>query len=599
MARQQQRRRALSTIVGSLLFLVILVAAFSSLFAAVGFMTNYQEKSIEVADRNISQISENFTVSTNINSSCELSVSVYNRGTTAVTFAELFLVDTFPADDPVTQYEILNAVVSPGTTVDVAESSLLSPAGPITLTAGRTYQVKVVTELGTSQQKTMAAPTVCAEIPVLVGELVAAPPEIASNEEITVALVVVNRGDNDLTNVELAGGSPTHPLTVSPTSALVSQTLLTSGLESTLVPGGSMVFKWSIVLKGGIGTNVTLSTSATADGSIATGTEQTTIRITKQYTKEVVSQRLVAKPEVFMIVPSPFGEAGNSYGLWGVAVVNPTETTFTVNRIVVSLTTSITDRAERFIENDADCVTAGNMISPTTGWTCPEENIIQWSSTSGVTVNPLDVEVFLAKYQTGSLGGGGDDPAFIVSGSVFTSFGQFSKGNYISGAEQGNAGVIGNVYLTSDPDDNGVDALANAAILGSITVDTGTNQTVRAVLADFSDSTASITDGTKLIVNVPAGFTVSNVPASTNYFSSVNSTEFDDGSTQIVAILEATTDLGNGAPNAEAAVLPFDITAPIITEEHVYILYCLAQGTTSADLTVGPVAEIPILVNVP
>ena len=99
-----------------------------------------------------------------------------------------------------------------------------------------------------------------------------------------------------------------------------------------------------------------------------------------------------------------------------------------------------------------------------------------------------------------------------------------------------------------------------------------------------------------MIVNVPAGFAVSGVPSSTTRFSSVTSQEFDDDSTQIVATL-GPSNLGDGTPSAEAAVLSFTVTAPEITDDLVYIMYVLAQGETSGDLTTGPVAEVPIRVT--
>lgn len=591
MARQQ--RRALSTIVGALLFLVILVSAFGSLLTAMSFMTTFQEKSIEVANSNLSQVNELFTVSTKIDSSCRLYVGVENEGSSSLEIVELFLINNTNSD--IDRYDVINMVITPGNSRNVTDSSSLSLNGvtpqTISIQAGKAYKVKVVTSSGTSQIKSFTMPSSC-NFTNLVGELIAAPPEIASNENLTIAFVVVNRGDTELFNVTL-GNAPSYNLTISPSGALVDQDLITPAVVSNLVPGASAVFKWSLILKGGLGTYITITTKATASEGTTTGDKIETVKITKQYTREVVSQRLVARPEVFMIVPSPFGESGNDYGLWGVTIVNPTDTSFTVHRIVVALTTSITDRAERFIENDASCV--GTQISPTSGWSCPEENLIQWYSVTGVTIGARDVRSFLATYQTGSLGGGGDDPGFIVSGSVFTSFGQFSKGNYISGTEQGGAGIIGNVYLTNSNTDNGAQALQTARILGNVSMASGASKMLNVTLADFSSDNDNMLAGTKLVINVPAGFTVSGVPASTTRFSSVTSQTFDDDSTQIVATL-GPSNLGDGTPSAEAAVLSFTVTAPDITDNLVYVMYALAQGETSGDLTAGPVAEIPIRV---
>lgn len=596
MARQQ--RRALSTIVGALLFLVILVAAFGSLLTAMSFMTTFQQKSIDVASANVDQINEIYSISTRVDTSCKLIVTVQNSGTIDIQIVELFVINS--TDNGISRYDVLNALVAPGNSRNATDPNTLSLNGvspqTITLTTNKSYEIKVVTERGTSQSKSVSMPATCNVANVLIGELVAAPPEIASNEEVTVAFVVVNRGESELQNVELAG-SPSYDLTVNPPEALVSQTLLTPGLENSLIPGGSVVFKWSIILKGGIGTNITLSTSASASGGDSTGTESAIVKITKEYQKEIISQKLVAKPEIFMIVPSPFGDSTTSQGLWGVVVANPIDANIVVTRLVISITPAITDRTERIIDNTGSAC-PHTAISPTTDnteWSCPEENLIQWTDSPGVTVGARDVGVFLARYEAGDLGGGGDDPAFQIAATIFTSFGQFNKGAYITGMEQ-TSGAMANVYPTTATTGTPANALINANIRGSATMSaSATNQTINIALTDFSITTQSISSGSSLIVNIPAGFTVVGVPTVSTKFNVPTVTQFVDGSYQIVAITNAAI----GGSGAEAAIMSITVNPPDIGETRTYIMYALAQGSTSSTLVLGPLAEIPIRVTSP
>lgn len=605
----RKERRAISTIVGALLFLVILISSFGSLLAAMSFMAAFQEKSIEVADRNLNQINEFFSMSPSLNPSCVLSVDIENVGTTAFQIVELFLVNK--DTDVVTRYDVSNVVVAPGTTVNVADPDFLSLGGvtPQTITLGTNteYQIKVVTELGTSKQKDVAVPVSCTVASVLVGELIAAPPEIASNENVTVAFIVVNRGDSELTNVELAGGSPNYPLTVSPSGALVGQNLRSGGFVSSLLPGASAVFKWSVQLQGGIGQEIELSTSASASGGASTGIASANVTITKQYTKEIVSQRLVAKPELFVIFPAPFGEvktdeAGKA--LWGAAVVNPTDIDFSISRVTFRTTPVTTDSSEKHIEEPTSKCQPVGISHPTAQWSCPNEDTLTWSSASEPILASRDVRVFMARVDPGITGSGDVDlAAILASVTVHTSLGQFTKGNYAINMEGKDDGASANVYVTTATTESG--ALTNANMQGSVTMSTtSTNQQINVAVAEFNrERGAYLNAGGKLVVNIPAGFSDVTVTA-TSKLSVTSTTPYPDGSVQVVATFTehiGDLDVPGTAVDEEAALLSFTVDPPSISETRIYVMYLLIEAESTSTAGTPPpadaFAEIPVRVT--
>lgn len=589
-----REKRALSTIIGALLFLVILVSAFGSMLTAMSFMTTFQEKSIEVSGQTSDQLSEKFGTRIRMDTDCELFVEVVNNSPTALEVTEFFLINT--TDNDIKRYDVSNAVIAPEARVNVTHSSFLSLDGVaasqnITLAKNKEYVAKVVTNLGTLKEKAFATGSSCGNSP-LVGKLIAIPPEFASGDKLTVAFVVVNAAEVDMRNVELANSGS---ISVNPATALESQTLITSAKEPNLTAGGTVVFMWEVILKGAIGQNMTLSTSAFNSFEDSTGTQEVEVKITREYTRQAVSQKLVAKPEVFLMVPGPFGE-NNDKAVWGTIIANPTDVTFTVSRVTFVLATVGSESSQNIV--DTACQDDG--LEPNSGddtrWSCPNENLIEWrDTTTPITVLARSVQPFLVKVKPGSSGTGNNDiSAFLASVSVHTSFGQISRGDYASAMEGALPGAIGQVFMTETSND--VTAADDANIIANYTFDVNpvTMATLNVTIADKDTSSSTyLNSGSKLIINVPAGFTVGQLTNSTK-FSTVTMTIFDDESSQIVATLGQ--NLGDQT-SAEAAVIKFQVTPPAVLEDRIYIMYTLADGVSSSGLTIGATAEVPFVAD--
>lgn len=593
-------RRALSTIVGALLFLVILVSAFGSVLTAINFMTGFQEKSIEVSSQISDQLSEEFGTRIRIGSDCKLDIEVVNNSPIAVEVTELFLINT--TDNTIERYDVSNAVIAPEARINVTDSSLLSldevPSQTIILTTDNEYVVKIVTNLGTMKEKAFATGSTCGNSP-LIGKLIAIPPEIAPGDTITVLFVVVNKEDVDIRNVEVANSAQDYDLTVSPAAAVEENIITTPGKEPTVVAGGTVIFSWDLTLNAAVGTTISVSTSAVDSFGDSTGVQELEIKVTREYQKDIISQKLIVRPEVFLITPSPFGES-TGQALWGAVIANPTDISFSVSRVTFVLAAVGSESSQNIVASP--CGDDGLQPNVDTEWSCPNENLIDWkdAGTLEPVIGPREVKAFMVKVNPGSTGSGNADlAAFTTSVAVHTSVGQFSKGDYASGMEGNPPGVIGQVYATNTNTTSGL--LTDTNWVANITIAADSTKRINVTLADFDSGSDYILGGSKLIINVPSGWELGDIYLDNARFDAIGSgstvTEYADGSFQINARLKSTELLGDTA--AEAAVISFDLTTPVITEDRIYVLYCLANGETNKGQLLGATAEIPLRVDAP
>jgi hypothetical protein len=368
--------------------------------------------------------------------------------------------------------------------------------------------------------------------------------------------------------------------------------------------GNTALFKWVFKLDAPDNTTVTFNATLAdakpgnyvienARAQLVSGSQTS---FYSESTTTIVYSALAQKPELFLIVPSPFGEdPDGGKGLWGVMVVNPTDAPIKVSRVIMVASPVITDRTERIIDNNGTpCPRTPISPNSASEWNCPEENMIQWRDTANPeVVQPRSVVPFMAKYEPGTLGGGGDDPAFLVSASVFTSMGQFTKSGYSTGMRNA-AEAIGNVYFTDTTDE--ATALQSNHMFGSMTgIGSGSEFTMHVAMADLSRNTAGIEAGSKLIVNVPKGFTIeqSDILSWTGFDDTPTVITFTDGSSQIQATL--TNNLGTSTSEA-VKILKFRADAPIVPEKRIYIFFTLVHGqtTSGSNLSVGAVGEFPV-----
>ena len=168
----------------------------------------------------------------------------------------------------------------------------------------------------------------------------------------------------------------------------------------------------------------------------------------------VLTQDLLARPEIFVVMPGPFGEASQQ-GLWGINIVNPVEKELEVSKIVMTATsTRYTGGDEIFTDNNNNACAAEHVNATLAGtWSCPIANQLMWKSLADpVSVPGLSTVSFLARVEPGFIGSSGTFLETVpVDVTVYTTLGQFGKSGYATSFHDGTT-TVPNVYLTTIPD---------------------------------------------------------------------------------------------------------------------------------------------------
>lgn len=597
---KKSTRRGLSTVVGGMFMVIIMAGALNVTLWAIQQQDRVTAAVAEKTNGDVSRLNEKIEISgLRIEGNGRLNVTVTNTGGQPARLASIYIVNETASPKQQFRYDLGDvAVDGRGAVAGIGQSI------PFTAKGDSLYSVKVVTKSGNSAASNIA-PVSSLALPM---SLYVIPPTVTPGENVTLLYTV----SNNSTDSYLAGGvtpiisysmgcSPPNP------GCQLTQYAAPAG-NAKIARGATGMFKW--VYKVDAPDNTPITFNATLAGA-----RQGNYVVEKAFAKlvsasqtsfysdsanSIVYSALAQKPELFLTIPSPFGEdSGAGKGLWGVVVVNPTSAPIQVSRVILSASPVITDRTERIIDNNGTpCPNTPVTPSTASEWSCPEENMIQWKDVANPEVVPAKGTLaFFARYQPGSLGGGGDDPAFMVSATVFTSYGQFTKAGYSTGMRNGDE-AIGNVYLTDTTVES--TALQTAHIFGQISsVQSGSQFTMHVAMAELGKNTAGIKAGSKLIVNIPKGFTITSqdILSWSGFNNNPTLTTYSDGSSQIAATL--TSNLGTSGSSEEVKVLKFQVRAPIVTDKKVYVFFTLASGeTTSASaMSVGAVGEFPVQIT--
>lgn len=571
-------RRGISTIIGSVFFLVLLSGGLSVSYLIIETQSNMIKTQQVIADSEIKKIQEKFSVSVSADdaNNDRLAVYVKNQGTNSLQIDTIWIINQTAPDYPATKYDVnyTESVLAPGYGTQILQNY------PLYMNSGD-YLVKVISSIGTMRT---------AELDVggngpLKTKMMLDPPDVSIGENATAWIFVTNTGTTKILNVT------TGPITVTPSSAVVSTSpVLQPFLD--LAPSESTIFSWKYNLMGTIGTNVTFSTYAMGiDEATKTlvrsenGTDSLNLRDNANL-GSILTQTLLSKPEIFMILPSPFGDSSQK-GVWGVNVVNPTSQPIYVSKVVIN---AITPRAQSLDQIFDTNTCAPVTIAPTTNsWSCPAGNQLVWKDTiNPQRIEPKSVFPFLAQVTPGSLAGSQDNlETVVIQTNVFTTLGQFGKAGY--GSAMKNTGAsMPNVYLSKVPG-----SMSTTNLITNMTqIKAGSTVTFNATIADFdTGSTNVISSGSRLIVNIPKGWSNVNIISYTG-FSAPTYLSFADTSSQIMGVLNGDVTGGSGI----ARTIQFTAQAPPIPDTQMYVMYVLADGDVNNSFPIGPLAEVVLQV---
>lgn len=536
-----RKRRGLSSIIGTLFFIAIMLAAFTAMIAAFSYQNDLIDTQRTIADLEIAKSQESFIVKGELevaSVTCSptlpyngcLKVTVYNKGTNPVEVDQLWLIqkaapyDATPynqGSSPPLMFQDL--VVPISTSKDITSNS-------IEIDVNRLYSIKVVSKLGTIV--TADVPDTC--------------PGCQQGEEGLQCWDLNNNGVGD-----------------DPISPPIVINGVTYNTEDTDGDG----FFTAIDCRGQPGASETIA----------------------------LDQGLLNKPEIFMIFPSPFGadnnNPGNHKGAWGVTVANPAEIPMVVNKIVI---TGLPTQTQ-----------SGETVFPQSGsyqsWFF-KGNQIYWYG-SPVTIPARSAQTFLVSVSPSSTIPS-DQSGLPVFANVQTSFGQFGKTSYLSSVikpTSTNRAPIVNVYRSDDP--GSINSIQGTWVLnggGTYTTYITLAENSTATTSSYIKSTNGVTH---LIINVPKKFTV--VSATSNDFTIPPIVPNSDGSTQIIGTLinPIGDSSGVAARSITLTVTAPNLAAenPPITNPKLFVMYILADGEASYESTktweIGPIDEVVIKVT--
>jgi len=563
-----------------------MVAGFSVLSLALDAQTDIVTTQRVISDIELKKQQERFGIAVSTDASNYLDIAVTNLGQNPVGISSFWIINKTLTDAPATRYEIDydDSFVTGGSTTQILTSQSLSMIPD-------TYDIKVVSTLGTIEMVELEVGSGGSSNNSLQSVLLTNPPDVILGQNVTLAMVVTNVGKLTINDV-----TPSTP-SITPPASIIAP-LPSDPQPVNLLSGESIVFVWDYQTNDAAAIDSSIDFSVFATGvDVNNNSVQSNIAIDNSVLREdatsdteppiVLTQDLLSRPEIFMTIPSPMGDGSvtSDKALWGVNIVNPTGQDMYVNKVVVSLISPRANSQDVMFSISGSHQCSPVAVSPTPDeWSCPVNNQLVWEDTSvpiePVLIPPYSVFPFQAMVHPDRLGAGSVALSSVIThGTVFTTFGQFGKAGYGTSFDNGATSLVG-VFLSSD-----VDSASPSDIISNVTsISSGSVVSFNATLADFEAGGHYVDDTSRLIVNIPKGWVV-NVPsiASDDFATSYQS--FGDTSSQIIGVLNS--NLVSGGVTIE-----FDATAPTVSNDQMYVMYILADGSVDdGDFTIGPLQE--------
>lgn len=584
-----KNRRGLSSVVGALFFTVLMIAGFSVLSLALDAQTDIVTTQRMVSDVEIKKQQEQFGVLVSADGNDILNVSIDNQGQNPVEISSIWITNKTLSDQPATRYDIDYdaAFVPSGFTSNILSTQTLQMVPDV-------YDIKVVSSYGVIKTTEFALGVVGSS--GLRAELITDPPDVVIGKNVTVAMLVTNTGDELIQNVEPEMQSPGGSAYVIASSSHTPNSV-------NLNPGESVMFSWDYQVNGVSGNDISFSAMARGDlvgiDDVSSNVASDTSVLRKAgegggVDPDIINDDLLARPQLFFVIPSSQGESGNAEALWGINIINPINAPMEVSKLIITAFAPGANSNNVIFDRGGNSCTF-NPVSPVIGpdpdWSCPSENALMWQDNQNPVIIPANsTRAFLTKVEPGKPSGNIGLESILVQGSVFTTLGSFGKSGYQSTMSSDPTSIV-NVYLSDMIDSRSstqIQSVRTGIIPNSV-------QTFNIVLSDMDLSgTTTINSGAKLIINVPKGWTEVSVISDTGFVGTPSVTQFGDNSNQIVGITSGM--LGDGTTDSNT--ITFSARAPNIASDRLYVMYVLAQGITSNGFSIGPLAEIVLEVDV-
>ena len=575
---KNNRQKGISSIVGGIFFLVLMTSGFTVYFVALDTQSQMLATQQIIADTEVKKIQEKFVVAASSDSgdNNRLSLQVVNIGNNAVEIADVWIINKTDAAAPAARYDLDYRDVS----IPVGHSGNILSNTPLYLISD-IYDIKVISNIGTIQAVEY---DVAGGSNILSAQMVAIPQDVRFGENVTVILMITNTGEFDVKEVRA-----NTEFDVIPNQCRDPPNMIFGG-PSDLAPSQSTMFFWDCILDPPLLNTITFIGNATGklSGVDVDSNDASDSVVVRDFTSAggelILEQELLNRPEIFLVIPSPFGDDDDGdLGLWGVNVVNPTPFAMNVSKVTISGITPRPQLQDKFFDHSPTCAIAPVPPTPAS-WTCPVQNQLMWQDINNpIIIPPSSVFPFLVRAEPGELAGSVDViETVLIQANVFTTLGQFAKTGYGSSFDDGDS-AIANVFLSSVKDSTAVANIMinQTGLLAQVPV------TFYATIADYDDEAIyDIESGSRIIINVPRDWSAVSYPADPDFV--ISDTTFL-GQTQIVGVLNV--DIVSGGKSLE-----FTATPPCIENPTMYVMYILGDGTVAesgvTQMAIGPLAEI-------
>ena len=446
------KRRGLSSIVGGMIFVVLMVAAFAAISLAINYQSDIVTTGNDVAADDLKKQQENFDIVVFTqppdSGQAELRIQVKNKGSNTVEISNVVVAEItdFNNNYPTTVYDIPSnlSFITPGNQEDILPDSfiLLDLANPPTTVDEEVYNIKVISSLGIIKTYSIICDnTQCgvAVTPAGEGSLSASlfldGPTGVNTKVSTVVMFVTNTSDETITNVRpfagFAGADDCDtgdfwelifvPVTPNQFTEGITGCDVSPNAEVELGPHEMTIFKWDFTVNGDIGTEIRFCNYAQGIDPIPQNVNSQLVcdELTiidpndcdgcgEGGSQLILIDDLLVRPSLFMVIPSPFGlptqPSGNTplyKGLWGVNVVNPTEAPMDISKVTIAAYPPGSTPGDIIIDGDNDLCRVSDISpgdnfnknkSPETtyrgSWSCPRINVLMWQNFT----NPLTID---------------------------------------------------------------------------------------------------------------------------------------------------------------------------------------------------------------
>ena len=553
------------------------------------------ESIIEKTNTNLNRLNEDLSISDVKVTNNRMNLTVTNNGGAASYIKTLYVVNETSKQQY--KYDIDTAVDGRTSVSNIGQAS---PS--FVIKNNTNYTVKLVSQSGVTTS-TNISPTSGVGLTM---SLTIIPPTVVPGQNVTLLFAVTNNVTGSFIPTKV---TPTLSKSMScpvPACEFTSFSTYPAPQDTYLAKGSTVFFKWVFKADGADGAIMTFNASLLGAKQGNYAIEKARLQTIKsaEASEIFVGSTLLAKPEVFIIAPGPFGEAGNNVdkGYWGIVLANPVDIKLNITQMSINLFSSEPSANHKPLTTGCDIT----GITPSTGWTCPHDGTMRWSNPgSPITINQYETYTFLAKVKPGSLNS--HEPALLISVTAFSNLGQFSKQGYATnmyntGAGGSAAAPIANLYITDTTVNT--DAVKDSPtnhILGNMKMNSAQTRQINVTVADFettNDAASKILSGGVLIINVPKNFSDITIPNPLPPgFSSVEVLpRFADGTTQIRATLGE--DIGDVNGLAEGKVFYFSTRAPTVTISRTYVMHTFldAFANTNPQFEVSAFGSFGILV---